>query len=76
MLSAKQGNYWYHFYNVFGMTRSLIGVLNPGPPALEASTIAKLSRKWKWTLIGLYWTFVTIPKLFKSILKLQKSVGA
>ena len=20
MLSAKQGNYWYHFYNVFGMT--------------------------------------------------------
>ena len=25
MLSAKQGNYWYHFYNVFGMTRSLAG---------------------------------------------------
>ena len=24
MLSAKQGNYWYHFYNVFGMTH-LIG---------------------------------------------------
>ena len=24
-LSAKQGNYWYHFYNVFGMTRSLTG---------------------------------------------------
>ena len=23
ILSAKQGNYWYHFYNVFGMTRSL-----------------------------------------------------
>ena len=23
MLSAKQGNCWYHFYNVFGMTRSL-----------------------------------------------------
>ena len=22
MLSAKQGNYWYHFYNVFGMTRA------------------------------------------------------
>ena len=20
MLSAKQGNYWYHFYNVFGMS--------------------------------------------------------
>ena len=25
MLSAKQGNYWYHFYNVFGLTRSLTG---------------------------------------------------
>ena len=25
MLSAKQRNYWYHFYNVFGMTRSLTG---------------------------------------------------
>ena len=21
MLSAKQGTHWYHFYNVFGMTR-------------------------------------------------------
>ena len=25
MLSAKRGNYWYHFYNIFGMTRSLTG---------------------------------------------------
>ena len=25
MFSAKQGNYWYCFYNVFGMTRSLTG---------------------------------------------------
>ena len=25
MSSAKQGNYWYHFYNVFGMMRSLTG---------------------------------------------------
>ena len=33
------GNYWYHFYNVFGMTRSLTGGLNPGPLALEASTL-------------------------------------
>ena len=39
MFSAKQGNYWYHFNNVFGMTRSLTEELNPGPPALEASTI-------------------------------------
>ena len=24
-LSPKQGHYWYHFYNIFGMTRSLTG---------------------------------------------------
>ena len=29
MLSAKQENYWYHFYNVFGMTRSLSGGIEP-----------------------------------------------
>ena len=36
MFSAKQGHYWYHFYNVFGMTRSLTGDwLNPhSKPAL------------------------------------------
>ena len=39
MLSAKQGNYWYHFYNVLGMTRSLTWGLNLGPPALEANTL-------------------------------------
>ena len=37
MFSAKQVNYWYHFYNVFGMTRSW--GLNPWPPVLEASTL-------------------------------------
>jgi len=24
-MCAKQENYWYHFYNLFGMTRSLTG---------------------------------------------------
>ena len=38
MFSVKQGNYWYHFYNVFGMTRSLTG-LNLGPPILDACTL-------------------------------------
>jgi len=28
MLSAKQGRIWYHFYNVFGMTRSGIEPTN------------------------------------------------
>ena len=37
MLSAKQGNYWYHLYIVFGIT--LDRGLNPGPPALDASTL-------------------------------------
>ena len=32
MLSAKQGNYLYHFYNVFGMTRSLTGDLTQDLP--------------------------------------------
>ena len=39
MFIAKQGHYWYHFYNVFGMTLVLDWGLNPGPPALEPSTI-------------------------------------
>ena len=25
MFSAKQWHYWYHFYNIFGMTQSLTG---------------------------------------------------
>ena len=37
MFSAKQGNYWYHFYNVFGIT--IDWGLNQGPPALDASTL-------------------------------------
>ena len=32
MVSAKQENYWYHFYNVFGMTRSLTGDLTQDLP--------------------------------------------
>ena len=34
MLSAKQGNYWYHFYNAV-----LDWGLDPGPPALAANTL-------------------------------------
>ena len=41
MLSAKQENYWYHFYNVLTLWYDAVldWGLNPGPPALEASTI-------------------------------------
>ena len=39
MSSAKQGNYWYHCYNVLTYDAVLDWGLNPGPPALEASTL-------------------------------------
>ena len=39
MFSAKQGNYWYHFYNVFWYDAILDWGLNPGPPALDTSTL-------------------------------------
>jgi len=34
LLSAKQGNHWYHLFKVFGMTQSL-----PGSPALAKSAL-------------------------------------
>ena len=39
MFSAKQGNYLVPFYNVFGYDAVLDWGLNPGPPALDASTL-------------------------------------
>ena len=43
MWSAKQGNYWFHFYDVFGMTWSLTGSwtrdLPHSKPALYYYTI-------------------------------------
>ena len=38
MLSAKQGNYWYHFYNVFGMTQSSC--------TRSQHSTTRLSRRW------------------------------
>jgi len=35
MFSAKQGHYWYHFYNFFGMTRPLTGDWTHSKPALH-----------------------------------------
>ena len=47
MLSAKQGNYWYHFYNVFGMTRSLSGDWTRDlPQSKPALYTTRLSRRW------------------------------
>ena len=38
MLSAKQENHWYHFFNVFGMTQPLVGI-EPRTFALKAITL-------------------------------------
>ena len=35
MFSAKQGHYWYHFCNVFGMTQSLTGDWTRALPHLK-----------------------------------------
>ena len=43
MLSAKQGNYWYHCHKHLWYDAVLDWGLNQGPPALEAST--RLSRR-------------------------------
>ena len=44
--SAKQGNYSYHFYNVFGMTRS-----STGDWTMQGSqhSTTRLSRRWSST---------------------------
>ena len=48
MLSAKQGSHWYHFYNVFGMTRPGIDPTPSWPTAHEADALPlELSRRSK-----------------------------
>ena len=41
MFNVKQGNYWYHFYNLIYLWYDAVldWGLNPGPPALEANTL-------------------------------------
>ena len=45
MFSAKQGNFWYHYYNVFGMTRSLTGVWTR---TRSPHSTTRLSRRRLW----------------------------
>jgi len=45
MLSAKQGYYWYRFYNVFGMTRSFTGDKPGTSRTLCQHSITRLSRR-------------------------------
>ena len=61
MLSAKQVNYWYHFYNVFGMTRSSLTVLD-----WDWTRDLPLSKPG-WTLRWLYiWRCVSCCSIDKS----------
>ena len=50
MFSAKQGHYWYHFYNVFVMTRSVTGdwtrYLQHSKPALYHLAIEEAVLQW------------------------------
>ena len=39
MISAKQGHYWYHFYQRLWYDAVLDWGMNPGPPAPDASTL-------------------------------------
>ena len=45
LLGAKQGNYWYHLYNVFGMTRSLTGDWTRDLPHSKPALYTRLSRR-------------------------------
>ena len=45
MFSAKQWNYWYHFYNVFDMTRSLTVDWNQDLPHSTPHYTTRLSRR-------------------------------
>jgi len=45
MLSAKQGKYWYHFYNVFVMTRSLTGDWSRDLSHSKSALHTRLSRR-------------------------------
>ena len=50
MLSVKPGNCWYHCYNVFGMTRSLIRI-EPGTSRTRSQhSTTRLSRRRYWGL--------------------------
>ena len=81
MLSAKQGHYWYHFYNVFGMMRSLTGDWIRGPHTLEASTLplgyrgggvmnSQVSGQCYYTIeqYSMFWCWISISTTqFKSL---------
>ena len=63
MLSAKQGNYWYHFYNVFGMMRSL-GIEPRTYCTRSQHSTNRLSRRRYCTFNKAYNYFIPTDVLF------------
>ena len=53
MFSAKQWHYWYHFYNVFGITRSLTGDWTRDLPKPSCSTFV-FEKQQLYILLSLF----------------------
>ena len=61
MLSAKQGSHWYHFYNVFGMTR-------PGiDPTPILTYLNRSGRSTTWAILGITETSPTQIRMEKGL---------
>ena len=69
MLSGKQGYYWYHFYNVFGMTQSLSGI-EPGTSyTWSQHSTTRLSRRRCKLIVDLGQNYISkIKKLIISMI--------
>ena len=47
MLSAKQGNHWYHSFNYFGMMRPLAGIEPGTSHTRREHSTTRLSRRYQ-----------------------------
>ena len=47
-MSAKQGNHWYHFSNIFGMTQPLLGIVF-WYLLVQVFLRSRLNFIWKWS---------------------------
>ena len=73
ILSAKQGNYWYHFFNVFGMTRSWTGDWTRDIPhsmpalyhyAIEEAVYNQMTTLFKYTKLIEYFINTIIGSVY------------
>ena len=69
MLSGKQGYYWYHFYNVFGITRSLSGIKPGTSYTWSQHSTTRLSRRRCKLIVDLGQNYISkIKKLIISMI--------